>query len=254
MAIYIVDGKPRHGKTAWVISQAPRWLKEGCKEGTRLYSNVNIKVENMPFLKKFYKKPQDCIGDIYSEKDRKNKKKILFFWKNLSALNLMDNGRVIIDEAQRNMNARRWQTLSEDTEIKMQQHGKDALDIWLITQSYTRIDSAVRLMAENIFRVKRWIGFGKNTTLISKVYELELEDIERWERDPEHFGKYKDIDGNEVDNSPKSELFFIWPKIWSYYDTKQVILKSIPPDLTHLEYYCKNPKCRLHKKPKIVHI
>src|SRR3989304_3528977 len=256
MAIYVVDGLPRHGKTAWVVSHVPKWLKEARDKGWKLYSNVWIKVEQIKWITKAYKKPTDCIGDIYPKKDRDNPKKLLYYWRDLDAWEHMTHGTIIADEAQRYFNARRWQTLSDDIEMKLTQHGKDELDVYACTQHYTRIDAVCRVITEKFYRVTRTLGFG-NTTWTARITEHYLHELERWERNPEayEYGTTKPKDGKEEGGKPVSaENFIIWPWIKRLYDTKQQVLPSKPMLLKHVERHCGKKGCKLHKKPKVTHL
>ncbi len=144
MAIYVVDGKPRHGKTAWVVSHIPDWLDEARLDGMRIFSNVKINM-GVGALKRY---SENMIGDIWNPKDRANPRKLLFYWQNLDEWNLMNKGVIIADEATRYFNARHWQSLSQETEIKLQQHGKEDLDVWAITQHYSRLDTSLRVLAD----------------------------------------------------------------------------------------------------------
>lgn len=254
MAIYVIDGLPRAGKTAYMINtHIVGWLKDAHKYGSKVFSNVMINVENIKFITKNYKRPKDCIGDIYNPKDLKNPKKLLFYWRNIDTWNVMKRGTIICDEATRYFNARRWAMLSDDTEIKLQQHGKDRLDIWTTTQHYSRLDVSLRVLVQSFLRAERVIGWS-NTTYLSRISEHTLEDLERWERNPESFNK--EVAEGEEDNGRKVEFEYYMPwKPWKkpLYDTEQPVGESIPMPLKHQERFCPDPKCKLHKKPKIVH-
>jgi hypothetical protein len=273
MAIYVVDGKPRHGKTAWVVSHVPRWMKEAELYGFKLFSNVKIFIEQLKYppciepenigddprkvmvegthyaLKKRGRDlvvahaDQDCIiGDIYDEIDRENPKKLLYYWRNIQEWNFMQYGRIVADEGQRYFNARRWQQLAEDTEVKLQQHGKEELDIWLTVQHYSRLDTTLRVLVERFFRVERVFGIG-NDTLFARVTEHDLEEMTRFDS-----GR---ITEEELEGS---SLFWIRKKWKLLYDTKARVLASMPMPLKHTVRYCDDPHCPIHKKPRIVHV
>lgn len=252
MAIYIIDGKPRHGKTAWLINaHIVGWLKDAQKRGYKIFSNVYLMLENIKWVRKNYKQPNKIIGDIYSKKDRENPKKLLFYWRNIDEWNLMHRGVIICDEATRYFNTRQWQMLSPDTEIKLQQHGKEQLDIWATTQHYSRLDVSLRVLVERYYRVERSLGFG-NTTLRSRVSEHYLEDLERWERNPILYEQ--DKEGNDI---PVVEFWHFWPyPVFrkAYYDTTQAVGLTRQMPLRHIERLCELKNCKLHKKPKVTHI
>lgn len=254
MAIYVVDGKPRHGKTAWLISHVPRWLKEARDYNFKIYSNVKLNLDTIRWIRKAYKKPDDAVGDLQKKKDRENPKKLVYYWRNIDEWNLMEHGVIICDEATRYFNARRWQMLSADTEIKLQQHGKSQLDIYATTQHYSRLDASLRVLVEKYFRVERVFGWG-NTTWVSRVSEHYLEDLERYERNPElYLNPKKNKDGEEIEPPEISaETFFITRRVKKLYDTRQQVGASRLMPLKHEERFCPDPHCRLHKRPKIIH-
>lgn len=252
MAIYVVDGKPRHGKTAWLISHVPRWLKEARDYNWKIYSNVKLFPEHIRWIRKAYKNPNDCIGDLFKKKDREDPKKLIYYWRNINDWNLMKHGTIICDEATRYFNARKWQSLSADTEIALQQHGKAELDLYLTTQHYSRLDATLRILVERFFRVERTLGWG-NTTYLARVSEHYLEDLERYERNPEAYRRVAEGEEEEGGDPVYYETFFIFGRIKKLYDTSQPVLASKPMPLIHEERFCPDPKCRMHKKPKISH-
>jgi hypothetical protein len=111
------------------------------------------------------------------------------------------------------------------------------------------------VLAERFFRVERTIGWG-NTTYFSKITEHYLEDLERWERNPEAFERGKLLPNGEEANIPKveSEVFWIRKKWKELYNTRQQVLSSKPMPLIHVARYCNDLHCRLHLKPKITHL
>lgn len=254
MAIYVVDGKPRHGKTAWVVSMVPDMIKEAFFTGYKVFSNVYIKVENIPFLYYYYENPKDCIGDITSKKDRENPRKLIFFWRNIHEWNFMDKGTIICDEATRYFNTRRWALLSEDTEIKLQQHGKEQLDIYAITQSYDRLDISLRVITEKFFRVARVFGYG-NRTIRAQITEHYYEDLEKYARNPVQYEKDLNNEEEEKYLPPINKRYFwIGKRVWNLYDTTEQVLASKPMPLKHIERKCHKIGCKKHKMPQITHV
>jgi len=255
MAIYIYDGLPRHGKTALMINpNISKWLKEAAKDGRKVFSNVFIYLENIKWLMKLYDgHPEYAIGDIYSEVDRNDPMKLIYYWRNIDTWNYMFRGRIICDEAQRYFNTRRWNMLSEDTEIKLQQHGKDRLDIYGTVQHWSRLDIALRTVVQEFTRCERVIGWG-NVTYLSRYSEHTLEQLTKWEANPESFNK--EVTEGEEDTGRKISFSYYMP--WApwrkpLYDTEQTVGASLPMPLKHIERTCPDPNCKLHKHPKIAH-
>lgn len=253
MAIFVVDGKPRHGKTAWVVSHIPDWLDEARAGDFKIFSNVKINM-GTGALKRY---APWMVGDIWNKKDRENPRKLLFYWQNMDEWNLMSKGVIICDEATRYFNARHWQSLSQETEIKLQQHGKEDLDVWAITQHYTRLDTSLRVLAESFYRVERVWGLGSNSTVVSRVSEHQLEDLDRYEALIRQRAEKEDA-GIEEPETISYEYLWIRGKIKKMYDTKAKVLPSRPMPLHHEERFCADPYCPKHGrykgKPKVVHV
>lgn len=230
MAIYVVTGRPRSGKTFFIVRQIPAWLKEAKRaseagEKFRVYSNLAINIEHLGY-------DASIIGDIYSKKDREDPSKLLFYWRNIDTWNFMEKGVIIVDEATRYFNARKWALLSEDTEIKIQQHGHEDLDIWATTQHFTRIDVTMRVLVENFYDIETIIGKPDNRAplKIARWTEYTLEELVR----KDNMGGERD---DETDEHPYGH-FLIWNKIGRLYNTRQMVISSRPMPLKHLVRTC----------------
>lgn len=238
MAIYAVTGKPRHGKTYFVSTLIPKMLKN--KE--RIFCNFKLNV-GIGALKKY---DESIIGDFYNPKDLENPDKLIFYWRHIHQWEHMKSGTIIADEGTRYFNSRQWALLSEDTEIKLQQHGKEGLDIWLTTQHYTRLDVSLRLLVEKFFIVTTIFGNPDNKKplfglKIFRVIGLELEDMEDY-----YFMKKHPEAKMEIDMTKKTVFFR--KKYGKIYDTLQMVGKSESMPLVH-----KVRTCPICKKEEITH-
>lgn len=110
--ITLVTGLPGSGKTYYAVRETLQALKEGRK----VYSNVPMAI------------------------DSEN----LIHWTKLRNLLYLEKGLIVMDEAQVYLNARKWDTLPEWVQYKLQQHRKDGLDILAISQNINRIDVTMR--------------------------------------------------------------------------------------------------------------
>lgn len=235
MSIYIITGKPRHGKTYFLTTLIPNLLKEAHETGRKLYSNFKI---NYNLIKKNKKEFFDdsIVGDILNEEDRKNPLKLLYYYRNIDTFNFMNNGTILIDEAQRYFNARKWEMLSDDTEMKLQQHGKEDLDIYATTQHYTRIDKTLRIIVETFFNVEMVFGNPNNKKSwlprFCRISEWYLEDMERIEALGKDYAIEKGV------SSVSSDWFFIRKKFYNLYDTRQIVGESRPMPLKHVLRRC----------------
>lgn len=238
MAIYAVTGKPRHGKTYFVATLIPKMLKN--KE--RVFCNFQLNL-GIGALKKFN---DSIVGDIYKQEDLDNPEKLLFYWRHIHQWEHMKSGTIIADEGTRYFNARQWALLSEDTEIKLQQHGKESLDIWLTTQHYTRLDVSLRLLVERYYIVKTIFGNPNNKrpwlgVKIFRIVDLELEDLE------DYYAMLKRPELKlELDVNQKTKFFR--KKYAIIYDTLQMVGKSESMPLVH-----KTRSCPICGKEEITH-
>jgi hypothetical protein len=235
MAIYCITGKPRNGKTYYLATQILRWIKNG----ERVYSNVWVNLKS-PLFKRYFKKynlsSESIKGDLEKPEDLLDPDKQLFYWSNMRDWNKMTKGVIVCDEGTRYFNPRRWSLLSEDTEIKLQQHGKDDLDVWLTTQHYTRLDVTLRILVESFFDCEKIFGSSSGTGIrgkpfgIIRIREHYLEDMERVDRAvlPE------DIRPLTI----SSKFIFIKKKYCDLYNTLQKVGRGDPMLLTHEERRC----------------
>jgi len=201
-------------------------------KGERVFSNLKM-ILGIGALKKFN---EDIIGDTANKEDLANPKKLLFYWHNIHEWNHLKNGTIIVDEMTRYFNPRQWAMLSEDTEIKLQQHGKEDLEIWGTTQHYSRIDLTLRLLVEKFLIVqtifgnpdnkKRWFGIK-----LFRITSVELEDIEDWYQ----MEKRPDL---KLVIPVKSRIRFLRKKYAEIYDTRQTVGRSEAMPLVHKERSC----------------
>lgn len=238
--INVVTGKPRHGKNMFVVRMIPYWLKNN----ERIFINFKLNF-NQGALKKY---SSDIVGDINNPNDLLNENKKVFYWHNIHEWNKMEKGIIICDEAQRYFNSRNWTQLSEDTEIKLQQHGKEDLDVWAITQHFTRIDVTLRILVELFYKVEMTFGNPNNERgplfgLLPKRSRYQawlLEDLEKIER----LGKRALEDDTDI-KPEESGSFWITKKYYSIYNTREKVGRSEPMPLIHKERICKH--CGFHK-------
>lgn len=228
MAIYVITGKPRHGKTYFLAKLAVGMLKNG----ERVFSNLKFNL-GVGALKKF---DESIVGDYSNLQDRNNSKKLLFYWSHIHEWEHFVAGNILVDELTVYFNPRQWDLLSDDTEVKLRQHGKEDLDIWGTTQHYSRIDVAMRQIVEKFYIVttvfgspdnkKRYLGLKRFS-----IVGLYLEDIEDY---------YNLIKFPDREMQLDYEKFGMWfrKKYAVVYDTRQKVGRSELPSLVHRERTC----------------
>jgi hypothetical protein len=185
--IYAIVGRPGTGKSYSAVDMVRNFLRKG----TDVYSNVPIDES------KFW------------EGNEPKKKGKLFFWKSLAQFRYIENGIVIIDEAGSYFEARNWAKFSLDDRIKFQQHRKQKLDIYLIAQSFARIESSIRQLTATVYQMQKINIFGL-VLFIKRGYIPE--DIELKTR-----------------KSISTSFLFLRPKIANAYDTYATLNLNRPP-------------------------
>lgn len=236
MAIYIYTGRPRHGKTYQIARLVTKMLK--AKE--RVFSNVKINL-GVGALKKF---DESIVGSYASKADRENPEKLLFYWTNMHEWEHFEKGNIICDEMQRYFNARLWENLSEETEVKLQQHGKENLNIYGTTQHYSRIDVSLRILVEGWLDVETIFGNPDNRKpfLGLKLFRVtSVEGIEYFE--PYIRMKIQPDLQEQYDIPMRTKLFFFRKKYAVIYDTTAKVGRSEPMPLVHKERKCEMPGC-----------
>jgi len=263
MAIYVITGKPRHGKTYFLARIIIKLLKK--KE--RVFSNLKINL-GVGALKKFYCNcfkdgigtehkwhlPECIVGDLYKKEDLDNPNKLLFYWNNIHEWEHMKNGTIVVDEMTTYFNPRHWELLSEDTEIKLRQHGKEALDIWGTTQHFSRIDVALRQIVEKFIIVKTIIGKPRKRDKppflgikLIRIVSLDYEDID----DYYYIAKHPNIPEEQrpVIEGIGIRTVLFRKKNAVIYDTTQQVGRSESMPLVHRSRTC--PIC---DKVQITHL
>lgn len=234
MAIYILTGRPRHGKTMELARISVKKLKR--KE--RLFSNLKFNL-GVGALKNF---DESIVGDWKNKEDRNNPEKLIFYWTNLHELEHFEKGNVIMDEAQRYFNTRQWSQLSTETEIKLQQHGKDDLNIYGTTQHYTRIDISLRLLVEVWYDIETIFGSPDNRKIFLGFKIFRISAIEGVEFMEPYMNQKIKPDLNLV-VPVKSRIRFFHKKLGMIYDTRAKVGKSLPMPLVHKVRKCEEEGC-----------
>lgn len=244
--IYIVTGKTGHGKTAYCA----KWARKHLLKGGVVYANTKLNPHEM-FSKRKYLKlfgELEIEGDITLEKDRTSKK--ILYWQNFSDWQYMRDGLVLCDEGIVYFNARKWEQLPDQMQMRFVQHRKDSLDLVVNVQNYTFIDKTLRVLCEKFMNVELKIGSAKfkKTLLprISKITEIDLPTLNRCENlgidpynaEPEEAKKYH-LTGLY------QEWFWIRSKIFKWYDTSAKMFESRPEPLIHSLRTC--PTCGTQK-------
>lgn len=237
--IYVITGKPGHGKTAYGVVQMRKLLLQG----ETIYANTKLNPRAM-FSPKKYKKlfgEEEIEGDIINPKDRETKK--ILYWQNFSDWQFFKDGTIFCDEGLRYFDSHKWESLSDKMRQRLTEHRKDRLDMYITVQDYTFIDKTIRKIAERFINAELKFGSAefKKTIMprISRMSEIDVPTLNRCENlgiDP-YNAVEEDIAKYHLENVYQ-EWFWIKKKIFTWYDTSAKVAESRPENLIHNERSC----------------
>ena len=138
--ILIYKGLPAAGKTAALAHYGMQVLSEG----REVYSNfwLNYKGKN------------------------------LHYWSSIEELLEVENGVILMDEAQIYLNSRLWETLPSQFQYKLQLHRHDGLDIIGTVQHEARLDVVMRELV-SVYVQCRFVGFRGYGFIVKSAYHPE---------------------------------------------------------------------------------
>lgn len=237
MAIFIITGKPGHGKTAYMAKLARQFLLDG----ERIFSNIKfypkemfkpLPHERFLFWKKTKYKDFEAIeGQITNPIDRENCN--ILYWTNFSDWQYFKDGIVFCQEGLKYFNARKWETLPDSMQDKFVEHRKDRVDLYFDVQHFSFIEKTLRMLCRAFYNLELKFGsaeFEKDwRPRISKVVEADLITLNKCESlniDP--YNCHKDEANKYFIDVVTLNHFWIRPYIFNWYDSDVKVAKSYP--------------------------
>lgn len=163
--IYLFTGKPRSGKTYNMVQWGYRLLIKN----TDMWLWVNRPLgQTLKFGEEIAKR--SCMFDELSELNE-----IIEKMEKMKIKKVL----IMIDEGQAYINARKWDTLSEEIQYLMQTHGHYGIDIMITSQHESRIDITVRQLTNYLYKYKK-IKIGK--WVIMGQTELDTDNMDASEK------------------------------------------------------------------------
>lgn len=142
MSIVLYTGRPGTGKTYCMTHHLIKKLNSGWI----VYSNYLIKWNGFRGIKREgfkFKKVNYPASNLRP-------------WTKMSEWEDMTNCIIAVDEGHRFLNSRKWETLSEQTQLKLSQHRKDAVHLFLTSQHINRLDIIARELVDFWFNCEMW--------------------------------------------------------------------------------------------------
>jgi len=155
MSIVLYTGRPGSGKTYTMTHHLIKKLNRG----VIVYSNYLIEWNGTRKYPKTNLRPWSAIKE----------------WEN------MTNCIIACDEGQRYLNSRKWESLSEQTQLKLSQHRKDAVHLFLTSQHINRLDIIARELVDFWFNCEMWwrgesvFKRGRNWFIILREYDPDTD-------------------------------------------------------------------------------
>lgn len=227
--IYLYTGKTGSGKTFQMIKDVyPRW-----KRGEDIYSNTKLYYED-----KIHKANTSIIDnpDCFTRYDhirwliKFNIVKLLYtitrlkiflyveppirgniiYFDDITELIEIQDGVIVLDEAQNLLDARNWENLPLEIANKLRQHRKHSLDLYGTTQNMGTIDINLRRLVQGWIHCKDIFAlFGIRNPSLLTIHQKQTKDIDQL---------YNNIDDLKADTI-KSKIFFIHKLKIKLYDT-----------------------------------
>jgi len=130
MSIILYTGRPRQGKTYLLVRDV---IKHDLNKGKKVWSNILL--------------------DWHGHKNYPASN--LQYYTNLKDLYHLKSGVILMDEAHIYMRSRKWESLPEEMERKLAQHGKHRLDIKATVQHPNRLDVIMREIVDYWYVCKK---------------------------------------------------------------------------------------------------
>lgn len=147
--IFAYIGKPGQGKTLYAAFLIDNLLKQG----KTVYTNIHFNYTH----------------------------ERLFYFSDFSIIHFIHNGEFVLDEGQVYLNSREWASMPKETQILLQQHRHQGINIYAFTQSIKRMDTTFRELIHEFFEIRKVVVTGKAGGLLL-LFELNAENVEKAEK------------------------------------------------------------------------
>lgn len=168
----------------------------------------------------------------------------IIYWESIDELTSFTQCDVIIDEVGNYFDSRLWAELSLDTRRWLSQGAKAGIEIYGAAQDFAQVDKSFRRLVNALFYVRKLCGSPRPSATrppVKKIWGVCMVT----ELDP--MGYDEDKKKMKSGGIQIPSFFWIERRYCEMYDTTQIIKKSKPPPLKHVEYTCEDPNCHFHK-------
>lgn len=174
----------------------------------------------------------------------------LRYWKDLTELIEITHADIICDEVGNYFDSRMWETLSLDVRRWLTQGAKTGIEFYGSAQDFAQVDKAFRRLVNHLYLIRKLIGSPRPAATkppVKRIWGIcmlsEL-DPQGYDEDKKKFKGFTLI----------PDFFFITRESCEIFDTGQKIERSLPPPFKHIERFCEDPTCHVHKHAKVIHV
>jgi len=229
--IELYTGAPGSGKTYALTHR----VRNALKKGYTIYANYDI-------------------DDINAKVNGR-----LHRWHRLEEIYNVRNGIIVMDEAHVYMNSRRWETMPDEMQVRLQQHRKDGLHIWGSAQSHKRLDVVYRELVQKWYSCRKLISWGRyDDPELKKKGKKPKSRFGRFgyilvtEQNPEEMEARMQSKVSIMERISNTTILPILAKVVDAYSTEEKIENNAEPmrEVMHVDVVCR--KCG-PLKPTHVH-
>jgi len=168
----------------------------------------------------------------------------IYYWSNLDELIKWSDCDVFIDEVGTYFDARMWQDLSLDVRRWIAMGAKQGIEMYGTAQDFAQVDKAFRRLTNELLHITKLVGSRRPTATrppVKRIWGICLTTA----LNPREYNE----DKNKFDSADifSFGFFYIRREFCEIFDTKQVIARSAPPPLRHVDRSCENDLCGFHK-------
>lgn len=174
----------------------------------------------------------------------------IHYWENIDDLIKIQNADVFIDEVGNYFDSRLWSELSLDARRWLSQGAKVGIELYGSAQDFAQVDKAFRRLVNVLQHITKVIGSRRPSPTKPPVGFIwgwcmvrEL-DPAGYDEDKKKFASGGTLPG----------FFFIRKEFCEIFDTTQLIKRSKPQLLKHVERFCETVGCRHYHAPQVSHV
>jgi len=204
------------------------WRNKKWKESSGISRPL---VSNMQFSKSF----EDTVRNEYGLD--------IFYWKDIDELLNWKNADIFIDELGTYFDSRMWAELSLDARRWVAQAAKVGVEMYASAQDFAQVDKAFRRLTNHLYLIRKVAGSRRPSATkppVRRIWGVCLMS----ELDPSSYDEDNKV---FLTSALFSDWFWIEKRYCDVFDTGQMIAKSAPPPLKHIERVCELASCGVHK-------